>query len=53
MIFEDALGKSKAPLAFIPFINGISSKDFDNDINSDNLSYGADAKVPIGNSLNM
>ena len=53
MIFEDPLGKSKAPLALIPFINGISSKDFDNDINSDNLSYGADAKVPIGNGLNL
>ena len=53
MIFEKPLGKSKAPLAFIPYLNGMNSKDFDNDIKSSNLSYGADAKVPIGNGLNL
>jgi len=33
MIFEDPLGKSKAPLAIIPYVNGITSKDFVNEKN--------------------
>ena len=53
MTFEDPLGKSKAPLAFIPYVNGITSKDFIDEKKIDNLSFGADAKIPIGNGLNL
>ena len=53
MIFEDPLGKSKAPLAFIPYLNGITSNDFENQTKLNNLSFGADAKIPIGNGLNL
>ena len=51
MFFEEALGKSKAPLAIIPYINGLTSKDFENGNNSDNFSYGGDFKIPINNGL--
>ena len=53
MTFEEPLGKSKAPLAIIPYINGITFKDFENETNFNNLSFGGDAKVPIGNGLNL
>ncbi len=53
MTFEDPLGKSKAPLAIIPYINGITFKDFENKTKFNNLNFGGDAKVPIGNGLNL
>lgn len=53
MIFEKPLGKSRTPLALIPYVNGISAKDFENDNSLSNLKVGADAKLSIGNSLNL
>jgi hypothetical protein len=53
MIFEKGLGKSRTPIAIIPYINGISAKDFENDSNINNLKVGGDAKISIGNSLNL
>lgn len=53
MVFEKPLGKSRTPLAIIPYVNGISSKDFEtNDTNND-LKFGGDAKVAIGNGMNL
>ncbi len=53
MVFEKPLGKSRTPLAIIPYVNGISSKDFEtNDTNND-LNFGGDAKVSIGNGMNL
>jgi len=43
MVFEKPLGKSRTPLAIIPYINTISQ----------NLKVGGDAKVAIGNNLNL
>lgn len=51
--FEKPLGKSRTPFAIIPYVNGISARDFDNDENLDDFKVGADAKVSIGNSLNL
>jgi len=53
MVFERPLGKSKTPLAIIPYINAISQKNFENDQGLNNLKVGGDAKVSIGNSLNL
>ncbi len=53
MIFEKPLGKSRTPLAFIPYINGITAKDYENNQSLNNFKVGADAKVSIGNSLNL
>ncbi len=53
ILFEKPLGKSRTPLAVIPYINGISARDFDNGEDLDNIKVGADAKVSIGNSLNL
>ncbi len=53
MIFEKPLGKSHTPLALIPYVNAISQKDFEIDEGSNNLEFGGDAKVAIGNSMNL
>ncbi|MEX0315560.1 MAG: DUF5916 domain-containing protein, partial [Allomuricauda sp.] len=51
--FEKPLGKSRTPLALIPYINGISGKDFENDESRNNVKIGGDAKVAIGNGMNL
>lgn len=53
MIFERPLGKSTTPLAIIPYINTLSQKDFENNESLNNFNFGGDAKVSIGNSLNL
>lgn len=53
MVFEKPLGKSRTPLALIPYLNGIAERDFENGDNLNNLKVGADAKISIGNSLNL
>jgi len=53
MIFEKGLGKSRTPLALIPYINGISFKDFENNTSENNISVGGDAKIAIGNGMNL
>lgn len=53
MVFEKPLGKSRTPLALIPYVNGIAARDFENGDNLNNLKVGADAKISVGNSLNL
>lgn len=53
MIFEKPLGKSKTPIALIPYINTISQKNFENDESLTNLKVGGDAKLAIGNGMNL
>ncbi|MGY8915764.1 MAG: DUF5916 domain-containing protein, partial [Flavobacteriales bacterium] len=53
MIFEKPLGKSKTPIALIPYINTIAQKNFENDESLTNLKVGGDAKLAIGNGMNL
>jgi hypothetical protein len=53
MIFEERLGKSKTPFALIPYVSSELSKDFTEDTSVSKLKFGGDAKIPIGNSLNL
>ncbi len=53
MIFEKPLGKSKTPLAIIPYVNAISQKNFETDEGLNNIKFGGDAKVAIGTGLNL
>ena len=53
MVFEKPLGKSHTPFAIIPYINALTSKDFINDNPDSKLHFGGDAKVAIGNSMNL
>jgi len=53
MIFENGLGKSRTPLALIPYVNGISLRDFENNESENTIKIGGDAKVAIGNGMNL
>lgn len=53
MVFERPLGTSRTPLAIIPFVNAISQKNFETNDKLNNIKFGGDAKVSIGNSLNL
>lgn len=53
MIFENPLGKSRVPFALIPYVSSELSKDFEDDTKVSKLKFGGDAKIPIGNSLNL
>ncbi len=53
MVFEKPLGKSRAPFTVIPYVNGLASKDFESNTTDSKLKFGGDAKVPIGNSMNL
>ncbi|GGD43842.1 hypothetical protein GCM10011361_08500 [Muriicola marianensis] len=53
MVFEKPLGKSRTPFAVIPYINYLTAQDFENDVSTNDFKFGGDAKVSIGNSLNL
>lgn len=53
MNFEKPLGKSHTPISIIPYINAISEKSFVLGESNNDFKYGGDAKVAIGNSLNL
>ena len=53
MVFEEPLGKSRTPLAIIPYINTSAQRDYDTDETQSDFKFGGDAKIAIGNSLNL
>ncbi|OUW35088.1 MAG: hydrolase [Flavobacteriaceae bacterium TMED179] len=53
MVFDKPLKKARNPLSVIPYISGMSQKDFLNKSSASNSGLGGDAKIPIGNALNL
>ncbi len=53
MVFEKPLGNSKSPISLIPYVNTFTGKDFSLDDTDTSIKVGGDAKVTIGNSLNL
>ncbi|MFV7234183.1 DUF5916 domain-containing protein [Flavobacterium sp. ZB4R12] len=53
MHFEKPLGKNRPPIYVIPYMNAVTSKDFSNNVTGNNFAFGADAKIAIGNGLNL
>ena len=53
MIFEKPLKKAQNPISIIPYLSAAKFEDFENNINNFNFSVGGDAKIPIGNALNL
>ena len=53
MIFEKPLNKVKTKFAVIPYVSGNVSQEFDPGKTGTDFSIGGDAKIPIGNSLNL
>ena len=53
MIFERPLGNSKSPISIIPYVNGLAGIDYENDDDFTEFKVGGDARLTIGNSLNL
>ena len=53
MIFETPLEKGKNPISLIPYLSSATQKDFIYSSSKSNISLGGDAKIPIGNTLNL
>lgn len=53
LIFETPLKKNKTPLYLIPYINGLSAKDFANKKTNPSFSSGGDLKIAVGTGLNL
>lgn len=53
MIFEKPLGKSKTPISIIPYVNTFVGKSYETDESTTDFKFGGDAKMTIGNSLNL
>jgi hypothetical protein len=53
MIFEKPLGKSRTPIAIIPYINGISDRNYIAQNSRSQYKVGGDAKLAIGNGMNL
>ena len=53
MIFEKPLKKAQNPISIIPYLSSAKFEDFENNISDFNFSVGGDAKIPIGNALNL
>ena len=53
LVFEKPLGKSKTPLALISYVNTTLDKDYTTDTGEHIINVGGDAKIAIGNSMNL
>ena len=51
--FDRPLGKSRTPFSLIPYINTIAEKDYETAENDLRYKIGGDAKVSIGNGMNL
>ena len=53
LIFEKPLGKSRTPLAVIPYINTLAQRDYTANEPEYDFLVGGDAKVAIGDGMNL
>ncbi|MCX2719767.1 DUF5916 domain-containing protein [Lentiprolixibacter aurantiacus] len=53
LIFEKPLGRSRTPFTLIPYINTLADYNYATDQSETNFKTGGDAKVAVGNSMNL
>ena len=53
MLFEKPLGKFRTPIALIPYTNIGTERDFSLTKGLTNIAVGGDAKIAIGNGMNL
>ena len=53
MEFEEPLGKNPTPIYVTPYINTLSSKDFNSNTKDQFTRVGGDAKIAVSNGLNL
>lgn len=51
--FEKPLGRSRTPFALIPYVNALAQNDFVNGNSDRDLKFGGDAKIAVGNGMNL
>ena len=51
--FERPLGSSRTPFALIPYVNALADKDYTTDKDEYIFKVGGDAKVAVGNGMNL
>ena len=53
LVFEKPLGKSRTPLALIPYVNTLAQKNYETDKSGTDVKVGGDVKVAIGDGMNL
>ena len=53
MVFEEPLKKQAPPVYIIPYMNALNSHNYVNQADISKFNYGLDAKIAIGNGLNL
>lgn len=53
LIFEKPLGKSRIPVAVIPYINTLADRDFLAESSVETIDAGGDIKIAIGQGMNL
>ena len=53
LVFERPLGKSRTPVALIPYVNALAQRDFDRPDAETDLQIGGDAKIAVGDGMNL
>lgn len=53
LVFEKPLQRTRTPFALIPYLNGFSGKDFLTEQSDSNIKFGGDAKIAVGNGMNL
>ena len=53
MHFEKPLGKSRTPMALIPYVAAGTFNDRENSVQENSFNFGGDAKISVGNSMNL
>lgn len=53
LVFEKPLRKNQAPIYMIPYINALSGRNFSKRSNTSTLGFGLDAKIAVGNGMNL
>lgn len=51
--FERPLGRSRTPLAVIPYVNALTDKDYSSNTSNTTFKAGGDAKIAVGNGMNL
>lgn len=53
LMFEEPLKASRTPFVIIPYVNALASNDFTLDSKDNRFTFGGDAKLAIGNNMNL
>jgi len=53
LVFEEPLGKSRTPFTLIPYVNTLHLRNYTDNRSENQFKVGGDAKIAIGNGMNL